>query len=444
MSCRAVVVAAALLAWVAPGAAAQVAVTGVIPKTANVRLLRVGSSPTGQLRAGGDTLQPGDQVETVGPDTTTLVELRCTRVANTYRLKAPFRVLADVPASDSICHVNLLSGRADVIADSPSRTTVGGVPLGSRGTQYALTVGRDASGALVREVAVYEGAVTLAVTRRPVGERARGDTVVLPEGVAGRLAPDSWQRIPLAPIELERSAAAYARFDVQAARAANPALDTVATFAQLKQLHLEVLTRPTDTLQRVALAKRQLALKVSDQAGYNLKRARVTDEAAMRRYNVDVQAVERDAVLKSWILRARVEGAAIRARPDADASAAATRVDAARAQPAAGAARMRTEAVRAQPAVAAAAVAAAPVDRDLALITGGDPATAIRNVEGRLASGGGTSRDHYVLALAYERTGAASTARLHALRARELNATDRRLSADEARELDALLARIRA
>lgn len=325
MSRRPLVAAAALLAWVAPTAAAQVAVTSLIPPTASVRLLRVGSSRPERLRAVGDTLQPGDQIDTSPTDTATLVELRCTKVANTYRLKAPFRVMADVPVSDSVCHVNLLTGRSDVIADSPSNTTVGGVPLGSRGTQYALSVRRDSTGALVREVAVFEGAVTLAVRRRQGAERVRRDTVVLNQGVAGRLERDRWERIPLAPAELERSAATYARFDVQVAHAADPALDTASTFAQLKQLHLDVLMRPADTLRRVTLAKRQLALKVSDQAGYNLKRARVTDAAAMRRYNIDVQAVERDAVVKSWLTRARISGAAVRQRPDGGAAAAAPR-----------------------------------------------------------------------------------------------------------------------
>ena len=213
-------------------------------------------------------------------DATAKVELRCTtKGATIYRLPGAFRLFIDVPIN-ALCTVNVLDGHADVLAEEPSNTTGGTIPLTSKGTQYSIDVSRNGR-TLVCKVVVFEGEVFA----RGTEQAARQGTTIQWTGRSAATAQTS-------PEDIDRSAALYATFDVAAARAVST--DTTATsvsYDQLKALHYAVLSNPTDTSKRVELAKRQIQYKVDDQAAYNLKRANVTNDTALRRYQIDPRTI---------------------------------------------------------------------------------------------------------------------------------------------------------
>jgi hypothetical protein len=430
---RGLISTAVLFAMASP-AAGQATVHSVIPAVNDVRVQRAGATARPERATKGLLLQPGDLL-TAG-DTSSLLEMRCaTQTTTTYRLKAPFRVLVDVP-TDTSCHVNLLAGHGDVIAESPTTTTAGGIPLGSTGTQYSVEVSRVGE-ELVRRLVVFEGAVKL---------RATGEAVE--QGASVKWAGGARTAAAVSPDEIERSAAVYARFDVWAARAASPELDTAAAYRQMKQLQYDVLANPTDTAKRVDLAKRQILLKVNDQAAYNLKRANVTSDSALIRYQINPEMIKADPVMRDRIYR---KPAAETIRPDTRSAAV---------NPAAttretvvprdrtvtpGAASRTGAAVTTGGDISRGAVVATRMttstDSDLRLIATGYVDDAIRNLEARVAANSATSRDHYALAKAYASRNAAKL-REHAGRALVLHASDSKLTAAELRELGELVARV--
>jgi hypothetical protein len=324
------------------------------------------------------------------------IELGCGEEGqtNTYMIASPFRVLIDVPTVAS-CHVNMLSGLTEVVAEAPTETTAGGVTLGSTGTQYAVELRRDGD-ALVLNCIAYDG--TVRVLAQPDLMIAAGAKLVWYGERGVEQAPNTRQ-------DLERSAATYARFDLATAQKQNVAIqDPAAALRQLSALHYQVLANPADTARRVDLAKEQIRYRVSDQAVYNLNRVNVRDEAALRRYEIDP---------------AIVRGA--RLRPGRDP------------------AELR---VSGQVTRAGAVAAAAPTtDSDLRLIAAGRVDDAIANVEVRIRAGSANSRDHFALAKAYAAKGDAARTRSNAGRALVLHADDERLSAAELRELGELISR---
>jgi hypothetical protein len=141
------------LACVVP-AAAQAKLEAIIPADARVLLFALGAERLEPMTAGRE-LVPGDIV--LVPVDSVLVELSCTVASrtSTHRLRSPFRVMIDVPM-DSACATSVLSGEMNVLAESPTQTTAGGVVLGSTGTQYAVEVRRTEAG-VMRKLTVFDG-----------------------------------------------------------------------------------------------------------------------------------------------------------------------------------------------------------------------------------------------------------------------------------------------
>lgn len=267
-----------IAACAAAPAAAQARVEALAGVTHNsVLVTRLGSLVGEPPRAGMELL-PGDLIS--ASSDSALVELSCAlrNRTSTYRLQSPFRVLIDVPA-DSVCHVNLLAGRADVLAETPTQTTAGGITLGSSGTQYTVEVLHTEAGAALRCL-VYDGRMRVISRRSGIQINAGTNLVWEPDGGVRRQRNSR--------TELQAAAALYARFDVaRAAQQDSIVFDPQAAAEQLEALHLEVLLHPADTARRVQLARRQLDLNVRGQAIFNLRRVDVTSDARLRAHNID-------------------------------------------------------------------------------------------------------------------------------------------------------------
>jgi hypothetical protein len=383
----------ALLLLLPVPAASQARIESVIPSEARITVARLGAD--GGVRPEvGMQLEPGDML--ISSADSVFIELGCGEEGqtNTYIITSPFRVLIDVPTMAS-CHVNMLSGLTEVVAEAPTETTAGGVTLGSTGTQYAVELRRDGD-ALVLNCIAYDGTVRVL---------ARPDLTITGGAKLSWYGERGVEQAPNTRQDVERSAATYARFDLATAQRQNVAIqDPAAALRQLSALHYQVLANPADTARRVALAKEQIRYLVSDRAVYNLNRVDIRDEAALRRYEID-PAVVRGA----------------RLRPGRDP------------------AELR---VSGQVTRAGAVAAAAPTtDSDLRLIAAGRVDEAIANVEVRIRAGNANSRDHYALAKAYTAKGDAARTRSNAGRALVLHADDERLSAAELRELGELISR---
>ena len=386
----------------ASAAAGQARVERIIGAPAGAVVQRAGESGTEAATAGA-VLQPGDALRT---DANTQVALRCTTPgAPVYRLDGGFHGYIDVPVNGR-CSVAVAEGHADVIAEDTTHTVGGKIPLASKGTQYSVDVTREGR-SFTCKVAVFEGEV---FSPRGRDESAAQGSII--QWTRGAVTKDV-----LRAAEIERSAALYATFDVAAARAASP--QTAPSYEQLKSLHYEVLAHPTDTVKRVELAKRQIQYKVDDQAAYNLRRAKVTNDSAMRRYQIDPRTIRDNPALRDNIYRSAVVRPEAMTRPAAQPQPS-------RASPRAGAARVTT------------AYPAPTTDSDLQLIRDGRIDEAIRNLEARVATPNATSRDQYALARAYDGRDAAKV-RAHASQAVKLHATDGKLSDAELEDVRELL-----
>jgi hypothetical protein len=417
----------------ASSVAAQAKIERVIGATSAVMVQRAGATRE-EPATTGMPLLPGDMLRA---DTSAKVELKCTtRGATVYRLPGAFRLFIDVPI-DSLCTVNVLDGHADVLAEEPSNTTGGTIALASKGTQYSVDVSRE-GGVLACKVVVFEGEVV-----------ARGTDRMAIQGTTMRWVGRNVSSERTAERDIDRSASLYATFDLATARAATPNVSTSVSYDQLKALHYAVLSNPTDTARRVELAKRQIQYKVDEQAAYNLKRAKVTNDTALRRYEIDPRTIRDNPVLRDRIYRSAATSVV---RPDADAPVATTRSPTTRAAataavttpPTAASGRVagRAAATRAGAAVSGAYPATPPptTESDLQLIASGQIDAAIRNLESRVAAGSATSRDHFALAKAYDGRDAAKV-REHATRSISLHVTDGKLSDAELEAVRDLLVR---
>jgi hypothetical protein len=295
---------------------------------------------------------------------------------------------------------------------------------------------------------------------------ARGNAVATRPGTTtrwvGRSAATASTTTPTSAQDIDRSAGLYATFDVATARAATTDTNASVSYEQLKALHYAVLSNPTDTAKRVELAKRQIEYKVDDQAAYNLKRANVTNDTAMRRYQIDPRTIRDRPVIRDRIYKSAATSVV---RPDNDAQAAATTSTTTTAASTRAAAAVTTPATptatttagrvtgrataRAGAAVSAgarypAAVTPAPpiptTDTDFQLIATGQLDAAVRNLESRVAAGTATSRDHYALAKAYDNRDPAKV-REHGTRAISLHVTDGKLSETDLEDVRDLLGR---
>jgi hypothetical protein len=233
-----------------------------------------------RARPGMEDLLPGDFM--IAPDTA-LVELRCPdEGGDAYRLRGPFRLVIDVP-KNARCHINLLNGESNVLAESPTEQTVGGVTLGSRGTQYAIVMRRDSAGPAAPRVIVFDGQVDVSLPEGAVSVN-RGRTLTYNPGRRPTL-------VATTPAQLQRWAGLYASFDVnEAMRNATTAVDRQRTYDELQQLHYEVLADPADTVKRVTLARAQLRYGMLDHATFNLRRAGVTTQAKLQQYQIRIDS----------------------------------------------------------------------------------------------------------------------------------------------------------
>lgn len=379
-------------------AGAQATIESFLPADPGIAVQRLGADGV-EAPVEGMKLLPGDLL-TASADGTFL-ELSCVRGQgrNSYRLRAPFRVLIDVPV-DSTCHVNLLAGHTEVVAEMPTHTTAGGISLGSTGTQYSVDVSRTSGGTVLRCV-VFDGEIR--VLYRPGGATAAAGVNLLwqPDGRVERARNTAR--------DVGEAAAIYARLDLAAAeRQGSLTVPPEVALRQLTVLHAEVLGNPGDTAKRVALAKRQIEMKVTDQAGYNLRRVDVTSDAQLRSYRIDPAVVRRD-------LDIRAGGAA--GDDAARVSAAGRR------------------------AAAAVAVATPTTETDLELIAAGRIDDAIAHLDARVARGTATARDYFALAKAYAARRDWDRLRAYASHALVAHASDGGLSAADLRELGELIAR---
>ncbi len=257
----------------------QATVETRFPAQAQIVVQRLGAMQVERLREGAEPLLPGDQLLT--PDTA-FVELRCPPGSgDTYRLIGPFRVLIDVPRR-ARCHVNLLSGELNILAEQPTEQTVGAITLGSRGTQYVVTARRTADGFTPR-VVVFDGDVSVRTGEASI-EAGAGSSLTYDAASAG------FRTSRVTDQQYRRWSGLYARFDVheaveRGAAIPEPARDAVQS--RLDSLHYQVLTNPEDAERRAALARAQIEYRMIDHARFNLERAGITSDSALRRYRID-------------------------------------------------------------------------------------------------------------------------------------------------------------
>ena len=411
---------------------AQARIDRIIPARSGVSAQRAGA-----LRAErgvvGTTFQPGDLLSALDA---TKLELRCTtNGATLYRFDGPFRVLVDVPVNGR-CQMTVLAGHADVLAEEPSHTTGGTIPLASKGTQYSVDVTRLGTGFACTAV-VFEGELIATAT----GRAATAGNALSWNGPDMVKASATNQQIA-------RSAAVYATFDLATAQAATPSRDSTGSLSQLTALHYAVLAHPTDTAKRVELAKQQIAYKIDEQAAYNLKRANVTNDAAFVRYKIDPATVRQNKTLNDRVIRRLPPTAAA---STIDAGATATPADATAAgKAAAGATRGGAASIGAASIGAASTVAtstparartrevaaAAPAIAAAAAATATTTTTTTTTTTPAL-----TSRDYFLLAKAADGKDDAQ-ARRNAMLAVSAQATDAKLSDAELKDLRELLGRL--
>ncbi len=294
----------ALLLALPPAAArAQARIEAVFPDPSRVAVQQLGAARAIRATAGLD-LQPGDLLTAAD---TSYLELLCMPAGSTtYRLRGPFRFFIDVPDTAGHCHMNLLSGDANVIAEEPTGQTVGAVNLTSHGTQYAIIVRRDSAGIAPR-IVVFDGEVS--------ARTSSGDTLTARPGmnldVSPRSARPSLGRTT--PQQLKRWAGIYANFDMDEGLKQGVIVNNrSASYDSLSVLHYEVLANPGDTERRVALARAQIRYRVPEHANFNLRRAGVTTDDAARRYNID-PAILRVGRMRSGGSAAGTTTAALRA-----------------------------------------------------------------------------------------------------------------------------------
>ncbi len=391
----------------------------IIPARGGVSAQRAGA-----LRAEGGVVgtivQPGDLLTALDASK---LELRCTtKGATLYRFAGPFRVLVDVPVNGR-CQMTVLAGHADVLAEEPSHTTGGTIPLASKGTQYSVDVTRLSTGFACTAV-VFEGELIATATGRAATA-----------GIALSWNGPEMVRATATDQQIARSAAIYASFDLATAQAATPTRDSTGSLSRLTALHYAVLAHPTDTAKRVELAKQQIAYKIDEQAAYNLKRANVTNDAAFVRYRIDPETVRQNKTLNDRVIR-RVPPTA--AASTIDAAAIATPASAtAGGRTSVGAAYGGAASIGAAATAAGSSTGAVSTQRRTRTREAAATAPAIATA----ATAPLTSRDYFLLAKAADGRDA-EQARRNAMLALSVQATDAKLSEAELKELRELLGRL--
>ncbi len=222
----------------------------------------------------GTLLEVGDLLTSVSESID--VELGCGE-ETVLRFSGGFRLLINNP-EETGCAVDLLSGTVDALTDVPAEVGAGDITLGVEGTQFSLSLTRTEAGP-DQDLSVFEGKVT-------VRSGAIDDEVETGRTWRHTGGERVWGEVTEA--KAERTAALFARMDVAKSVAAGEEVgDKEKSYDELRTLHLAVLTKPTDTGNRVKLAKAQLEYKRDDSAAYHLKRANVTTEEQLETYQID-------------------------------------------------------------------------------------------------------------------------------------------------------------
>lgn len=256
-----------------------------LTETTDVRCSRFASFDDEPKVVVGMELEPGDLLASVSGD----VDLELTCPSGTLlRFSGGFRVMIDAAEEGNDCAVNFLSGTLDVLTDQPTEVNAGGVVLGSEGTQYSVELSRS-GGAADWSCLVYDGRVRWKTPESDGRWLKTGRRLRFATHRSGAAVMDEAR---IAEPELSRAALRYARFDVVKSRTSDHQVDDLrAAVRQLSKLHLEVLIRPADVDRRVDLAKMQITYRIP-QAIFNLNRAGIRTEQAMRRYQIDPATIK--------------------------------------------------------------------------------------------------------------------------------------------------------
>lgn len=370
-----------------------------VTETANVRLERFADFQPAPKVSLNMQLDDGDLLSNAG--SRTMVELECPAGSNTtFKLTGQFRVIIAGPETND-CHLDLMSGRLDVLADTSTQVNSGGVVLGTEGTQYSLSLSRTEDGP-VRAVEVYEGRVRVDGVGEPVRLKALEALFVRPETSSARTVKASDRA-------LRKTAALYSRFDVSKAIRRGTAKEKAPEAArQFSKLHYEVLTQPTNPESRVNLAKTQTDYKLNNAAVYNLRKAKVVTQGDFDRYKIDATKLKEGLNQKN--------GAYIQSKlPQISVTPGSKgTIGGAYVSPYAltGSSQQVT-------------------DYSLQLISKGDYKTAIAELKKKLETGKATSRDYYALSQAYAELNDGKRSAEFAERAKKMSQTDRELSQRE-------------
>ena len=238
----------------------------------DVRVSRIETFTEEELIKVGTQLAVGDMLTSLTGEVS--IELEC-GAETILRFANRFQVIIN-PPEEADCAVNFLNGDLDVVTDVPTEVEVGTVILGSEGTQYSVEVSR-ADGERDRTLLVFDGKVRV---RGPGLEEEveSGTTWRLRRGPAAKGKVDSAQ--------LTRVSSRYAMFD--AARVPPDSGESRAeAMSRFKQLHYQVLEKPSDVARRGALAKEQLKVNLAPQAYYHLRRADLTTSEKLAAHQID-------------------------------------------------------------------------------------------------------------------------------------------------------------
>jgi len=361
-----------------------------------VQLSRFADFAVEKKIAVGTTLQVGDLMSTVAPDTNVLLEIGCPANGGTvFRFSGAFRVVVLPPRPDVRCVLQLLAGDVDVIAEEATEINAGGVVLGSKGTQYAVHLRRTESGPVCEGV-VYDNDLLIKTSQNQIPLSTSRSWVFNFATATGELGE-------ISEVVLKQSALVAGRFDVARLRAEGvltpaKASEIAREESELVALHMEVLKAPANKDARLRLGTRQRAVG-SDSARYNLKR-------------VGGELINKEAV-----------------KPQAS-----TKTEAAVTKPPRASSAVNSTSTRTM-------IAADPAARALELVRGGKPAEAVALIRPRVDASSATARDYYALAEAYRALQDRAAARNAAERALAFRNAATALTAAELETLRAIVGR---
>ena len=166
-------------------------------------------------------------------------------------------VFIGTPSKNCMISLNGTSGRVDIQATSGTEIRVGDVVLGSRGTQYGVTIGPDGTRAFV-----LDGMAVVST---------RGTTWTVGQGQGIASSPGASPE-PLSDTDFSDAGIVYARNDVRTSgltgASATNAID------RMQGLYFQVFSQPQSTQARIELATAQLQLGLPPRnALYHVNRA---------------------------------------------------------------------------------------------------------------------------------------------------------------------------